>query len=65
MALQRVVALMQGLSLNFSLYRLKPLQIGLLLVPLRVDPPSLVKRFLRFSLVAGKKLWQWLGWHPV
>ncbi|KAI7840118.1 hypothetical protein COHA_006159 [Chlorella ohadii] len=40
-------------------------KIGLLLVPLRVDPPSLVKRFLRFSLVAGKKLWQWLGWHPV
>lgn len=28
-------------------------KIGLLLVPLRVEPPSFVKRFLRFSLVAA------------
>ena len=35
---------------------LQPPQIGLLLVPLRVEPPSCVKWFLRFSLVAGKLL---------
>lgn len=34
------------------------LQVALMLVPLRVEPPSPIKRFLRFSLVAGAPAWR-------